>query len=112
MITREDVVLELKKVGESFPSRMNPTLKDGLNTCVYTSNRGEHCLVGEVLTNLGHTVPSYRSKLNNIDFFKVATGRDYRDIDLEAIGILGDIQEIADRGMTWGESICMYFNEL
>lgn len=80
--------------------------------CAYTDprNPSRHCIAGEVMTQLGVPVPGVDEPQNtanfrrliNADYFP-AIGR--TTFDADAIDLLERLQERADDGVTWGETL-------
>jgi hypothetical protein len=106
-ITRDDV---LRAVAGLDRNRRNP-VKD--ETCVYTSSRGNHCIAGQIITDLGGRVPGYRSKWNTQPLTSIQWNPEVGvEIDGDAFDLLVDLQETADSPITtipttewrtWGE---------
>lgn len=105
-ITEADVL----RIMETLPSeRMNPTIK---GTCVYTSlsDPTQHCIAGEILTQLGVELPDPQHTANTIG---VESLQRYLDLPIEgnAIYLLQELQQIADRSTenedshAWGVAI-------
>lgn len=51
---------------ERFPNRINPRETQGVgDVCLYTGNRGTHCIAGQVLADLGLPLPDPNSIANS-----------------------------------------------
>jgi hypothetical protein len=112
---REVTLAEVQAVLPTLdPQRKNPGKRgDNIGTksnpgCVYTAPDGRHCIAGEVLTLLDVPVPQWGdprggSRVHAIDKFWLPE----RGVRLEddVVLLLGALQEEADSGRSWGESI-------
>lgn len=91
--------------------RQNPSDYDN---CVYTNpyDGDNHCVVGEILTNLGYRLPDINSRLNEVGFNELIDDPMYTlsrdDFEPTAIDVLCWAQDLADRythddkGNAWG----------
>jgi hypothetical protein len=90
------------------PDAMNPT--NGLG-CFYTGEDGKsHCIAGQVLVDLGYTVPAYGEDNNQDAINDLLERLDIRhDFDLDARVLMNHAQEIFDhesmRHKPWAEAL-------
>ncbi len=97
----------IEKIAEENPERKNYGWvhpEDG-SQCLYTSENGCHCFVGEIMVRLGIKPPEFGSPHNARNasslWDKIPQLHDAMNFD-EAC-MVDDLQREADQGMTWGE---------
>lgn len=105
LITRDEVVGVLQRIASEHPDNVNPA--DGAGSCVYTDTDGCHCLVGQVLVELGIPVPPARSRYRSARFLNIPAANRFED---SAKSLLNRAQMEADAGgffgsREWGEVV-------
>jgi hypothetical protein len=103
-ISKSDILKELRKL----PLKNTNPKSDTSPTCVYTTVDGRHCLIGQILVNLGFKVPEFGSEYNGWTI--ALLGRQIGEIEEDAVSFLQVLQENADSvdeftPLTWGEAI-------
>ena len=70
------------------------------DNCEYTGPAGEHCIVGQLLSDMGIKPPAYGSEHNGSEFSNIPQAVHFAN---EVTELLEDIQFEADStGETWG----------
>jgi hypothetical protein len=96
----DDLRLLLRQVIDANPNSTNPTI-DG-DTCIYTdpNNLDRHCIIGQLATNQGWTLPHMGSIENRAEARVIA--KTYKwPVDNAGLNFLREIQEEADGGFLW-----------
>lgn len=102
-ITLDQVRAEATKIVTEFGSGYrNPGLDD---TCMYTDYNGDHCIAGQIATNLGAPCPDIDSTYNMDEVKVVAMWLDGTVFTDDAIDYLAEVQKWADSGETWADSV-------
>lgn len=96
MITRAQVWATF----EEIVSEVDPGYQDSHDLCEYTYADGSHCLVGEILTRLGYSLPLANHRLNTRTLPTLALEMLY-PIELDALDLLSQMQELNDVGLPW-----------
>lgn len=123
MITKDDVLAILPTLDKR---RKNPTyVYDSVYevedmACLYTDPKKpeRHCIAGEILVRLGHgnllpTIEHEQALAAERNLPPVRRIVDGQDFSLQAVGLLGELQETADglrhdgKPVVWGEAIKM-----
>ncbi len=88
---------DLKTWVETCPrDRRNAMDDDG--ECVYTNADGEHCIVGQFLSDMGVKLPEFGELLNLVSAEELAADPAYVDVlDDELVAVLNFLQGEADR---------------
>lgn len=109
----EEIVLDLPR------EQINPLDDEG--NCVYTSEHGEHCLVGEILVRCGFDVPAPHSEENkmNVSGLFDQEGFGYSHyISFNAMKAMQYMQTIADdetkrfNPEAWGKAIDSFLYDI
>lgn len=98
MHTKATVEATLLQVCKDNERTVNP---DGQEGCLYTDERGRHCVAGEVATQLGVEVPAYGHPDNSIGA-EIAF-EDMECFTPDALALLCGAQRIGDNYVPWGE---------
>lgn len=115
-ITHDKVIQTLEAMLDE-PDNMNPRLDpdpghETISGCVYTDERGNHCIAGEVIVRLGGKVPQWGNPANATELVALcdASSGDFGfdfGIELEdkSWSLLQYIQAEADNETTWHNAI-------
>jgi hypothetical protein len=88
---------DIYKMIELLPDeRQNPMEGEESDTCVYTSEDGEHCIAGQILTMLGLKVPDFEDYNNVSPVHQFISEAYERKFDEDAIEMLQIGQNTAD----------------
>lgn len=95
-------------------SNLNPNV--GTGNCVYVDQTtGEHCLIGQILSDAGLSDEELSTHDNNSvgGLFNYSTGASELPYwaDTDAADLAEDLQYVADNGDTWGEAVLYIFRE-
>lgn len=89
----------------------NPTVNDGDGTdsCVYTDAEGNHCIAGQILVELGKSIPAWGGLDNTGTVHQLLGGSERENTEhgfnSDAVMFLASLQETADEGGTWGTAL-------
>ncbi len=107
MITLEQVQAQAASVVERFgtlhknPGEYGPE-RDG-DTCLYTNINDDHCIAGQVLTELGVGIPVYGGDGNKITVDAYSGFKEA--VEPDALDWLYRVQSFADGGHTWANAV-------
>jgi hypothetical protein len=88
---------DIYKMIELLPDeRQNPMEGEESDTCVYTSQDGEHCIAGQIMTMLGLKVPDFEDYNNVSPVHQFISEAYERKFDEDAIEMLQIGQNTAD----------------
>lgn len=83
-----------------YSETLNPKLGQ---LCVYTHPDGRHCLVGQILSDLGLPLPVSGSEEDTTGFNSL--GHNYPQLSNDSKMLLERLQRLADNSMSWGNAI-------
>lgn len=99
-ITLDQVKGMIRDAVKRYPNRINPRQSSqwgGQSVCLYTGKNGTHCIAGQVLADLGASLPEYDS-INNSEAFGIDTLPDSIPMEQDALDYVRAAQYVFDGG--------------
>ena len=97
LVSVNEIVEHLNELITESPNRRN------LHAC-YTTETGEHCLIGELATRLGWETPAWGEDTNKKTVAAASTVHEW-PLDFEAEMFLAELQRNADQWtVSWAEA--------
>lgn len=105
-ITQKNIVNVLRLLDLS---NTNPTM---LGHSVYTGYKGDHCLVGEILTKLGYGLPSATSIVNSATVEDLVVAFLKAPVSILGLRLLQGLQSFSDDGISWADTVAIVVGDL